>query len=223
MRKLLFAVFLIVPGYSWSQVTGFGAEGYFGSSAVNKGVSLMNSVNHGGGDAFFEGYGFLLNHKHLLGFQQVPVGSFADTTDLNTWNTPQLPAIRYQLQFKYWISNGIRAGGIFDFHCAHRSKVLYNYAFKLYMLGGLNNAFMLKRQESGGNRSRGYQLSAVAGLGAHLFRFGGTYKFNIVYLEFRGYHQLTSLWKNGPEKDLRFTGIEAALGIKLVRESGSPF
>lgn len=199
------------------QVAGYGTEGQFGLGYANGGP-----VKQYGGGFFYEQVGFLFNFKHLIGYRQVPFHTGSTHVDMQGSLTANTQALRYMLQYKYWFSNGVRAGGIFNMKCAHKVKILYNYSFKFYFLIGLDNNFLFNRPEYNDLKARSYFPMATFGAGAHIFQFGGKYKYNIVYLEARGYRELYKLFKTDDFHHIS-TGLEFVLGLKLVREGGPAF
>ncbi len=208
---LIVTIFLLNAKLS-SQHFGAGVEGHYGIGSSSNGWSMQNAANYFGGDLFVETSGFLFNSKHLLGLTQVPYPFFSQESESEQRTQP---AIRYQFQLKYWLSNGIRAGSIFDFKCAHAIKVVNYYRLKYYLIGGLDNALLMGKVNSGLEESRGYQLGGVIGLGAQFGLEDDLKKKTVFYLEARGVRQMTGLFKAEPTKNYKNLRLELAGGIKF--------
>lgn len=199
-----------------AQLRGVGIDMYFGRAVASQGWNNIGARRATGFGVFYEHAGFLSNFKHHFGVVQVPYVAFTDTVGMAYTRIQQ--AFNYQLQWKYWISNAMRAKSIHGIKCAHRMKIREDYTFKVYTILALNNSFLLKRGDSGNQFSRYYALSAMAGLGANLLKFSG----GVMYLEGRGYRQMTPLFRDGVENKFRSYGIEFCLGFKVIMESGKP-
>ena len=218
MKKILFLLFLISALNGKAQLGGIGFTPLTGLSGEGKrfaASTLREDLNYGIA-AYKEGYGFLFN-------TQIGVGYLHQTYSFSDTASQSFLIGRDYLQiipsFKYWFGNAMRAGEVFGLKCAHKTKIVYNYAFKPYLIFGLPYNILLNKKSVAGKTESAFRKSGfsfLGGIGSNIIEIGGNNDPVMVFIEFRMLQELNE-FISSPSDHYGFA-FQAVLGLKFERD-----
>lgn len=221
MKKILFVLLsLCCSMNAYSQLGGFGFYPHY--AMTNQSEKFQFTGRHQsqsyGATFYREGYGFMLNTQIGAGYLRKNAFSNDSLGGLVSVERDYLQLIP---SVKYWFGNAIRAGQIFGLKCAHKTKIIYNYNFKPYLIVGLPFEILINKSKSGENNPFPFaktNWSLFTGIGSNLFEMGGNYNPKMIFAEVRIYQDLNRFFQDGPDKNTFSWGIQAVIGLKFERD-----
>jgi hypothetical protein len=221
MKKTALLILLfIVSLSSKAQLGGPGFAPFVGISGEGKRFSGKQTGDQTqyGFLAYLEGRGFIFNQQFGVGYLHNTY-QFPDTAGNNiTINRDYLQIIP---SFKYWIGNSMRAGSITGMKCAHKTKILYNYTVKPYLIFGFPYNLLLNKSDVEATTDRAFRksgFSIFAGIGSNLVELGGNIDPKMIFIEFRLIQEMKPFLKDETFASRYGFGFQAVLGFKFEKD-----
>lgn len=216
----LVLLLLVFPKSGKSQLGGIGIYPHFTMSDESgkfkfSGDGFSNSI---GGAIYREGYGFFLNTQIGAGYVRKSF-NYSDTIGQST--TFSRDYIQIIPSFKYWFVNSIRAGQIFGMKCAHKTKIIYNYTIKPYLIFGMPFEILVKKSKVSEQTAYPFSRtnwSLFGGIGSNLVEMGGNFNPKMIFAEVRLFQDLSRFLTDGPHRSIYSWGIQAVIGLKFERD-----